>query len=90
MPGFLFVHMHILDHSTIVMQLTQQVYVAKEWIRNAHDKVKAEAHSCFEVEKALGALKEEHVQLSEKLKKADKAGLSAEVGPKTTERQMED
>jgi len=50
----------MFDHFAIIMQLTQQVYVAKEWVRNAHDKVKAEAHSRFEVEKALGALKEEH------------------------------
>ena len=50
----------MFDHFAIIMQLTQQVYVAKEWVRNAHDEVKAEAHSRFEVEKALGALKEEH------------------------------
>ena len=42
------------------MQVTQQIYVAKEWVRNTHDEVKAETHSRFEVEKALGALKEEH------------------------------
>ena len=82
--------MHIFDHFAIVMQLTQQVYVAEEWVRNARDKVKAEAHSHFEVEKALGALNEEHAQLSEKLKEANKACLSAEASLKTTERQMED
>ena len=42
------------------MQVTQQSYVAKEWVMIARDEVKAEAHSRFEVEKALGALKEEH------------------------------
>ena len=41
------------------MQVTQQIYVAKEWIRNAHDEVKAKAHSCLEAEKALGAIKQE-------------------------------
>jgi len=64
--------------------------MAEEWVRNARDEVKAEAHPRFEVEKALGALKEEHAQLSEKLKEADKAHLCAEVGLKTTKRQMED
>ena len=49
------------------MQVTQQIYVAKEWVRNTHDEVKAEAHSRFEVEKALGALKEEHKKLNNKL-----------------------
>ena len=82
--------MHVFDHSAIVIQLTQQVYVAEEWVRNARDEVKAEANSCLEVEKALGAFKEEHAQLAEKLKEADKAYQSAEVGLKTTERQIKD
>ena len=64
--------------------------MAKGWVRNAHDKVKAEAHSRLEVEKALETLKEEHAQLSEKLKEADKAHLSVEAGQKTMERQIED
>ena len=38
--------------------------MAEEWVRNACDKVKAEAHSRIEVEKALGVLKEERAQLS--------------------------
>ena len=49
------------------MQVTQQIYVVEEWVKNAHDKVKAEAHSRFEVEKALEALKEEHKELGNKL-----------------------
>ena len=72
------------------MQITQQVYVAKEWVRNSHDEVKAEVQSRLEVEKALGALKEEHAQLSEKFKESDKAKLSAEASLKTMERQMKD
>ena len=71
------------------MHITQQVYVAEEWVRNAHDEVKAEAHSHFEIEKALRALKE-HTQLFEKLKEVDKARLSAEAGLKTAKRQAED
>ena len=75
---------------TNYIQVTQQVYVAKEWVRNSNDQIKAETHSHLEVEKALGALKEEHAQLSEKFKDLDKARLSAEAGLKTMERQMED
>ena len=60
-------------------QITQQVYVAKEWVKNAHDEVKAEAYSFFEVKKAFGALKEEHTELSEKLKEAYKARLLRRV-----------
>ena len=57
----------------ICMQVIQQVYVADEWVRNSYDKIKVETHSRLEVEKILGALKEKHVQLSEKLKDSDKA-----------------
>ena len=50
------------------MQVTQQVYVAEEWVRNAHNKAEAESHSRREVEKALEALKEEHMAMGNKLK----------------------
>ena len=71
------------------MQITQQVYIIEEWVRNSHDEVKAKAHSHLEVEKAFEALKEKHSQLSEKFKELDKARLSAEAGLNTMERKME-
>jgi len=55
------------------MQVTQQVYVAEEWVRNARDEVRAEANSQIEIEKALGALKQEQAGLFEKLKEAIQA-----------------
>ena len=82
--------MHAFDHSIIVMQLTQQVYVAEEWVRNARDEVRAETDSRLEVEKTLGALKEEHAQLAKKSMEADKVRQSAEAGLKTTKRQIKD
>ena len=71
---------------TTYIQVTQQVYVVEEWVRNSNDQMKAETHSRLEVEKALGALKEEHAQLSKKFKDLDKARLSVEAGLKTMER----
>ena len=41
--------------------------MAKEWVWNACNEVRAEAHYRLEVEKALGALKEEHIKLANKL-----------------------
>ena len=64
--------------------------MVEEWVQNAHNEVRAEAHSCLEVEKALGALKQEKLKLFEKLKEADKARLSAEASLKTMERQAKD
>ena len=72
------------------MQVTQQVYVAEEWVKNVCDEVRAEANSCLETEKAFGALKQKQAGLSEKLKEAIQACQSAEAGLKTTERQVED
>ena len=71
---------------TTYIQVTQQIYVAEEWVRNSNDEIKAETHSRLEVEKAFGALKEEHAQLSKKFKDSDKARLSVEAGLKTMER----
>ena len=75
---------------TTYIQVTQQVYVTKEWVRNSNDQIKAETHSRLEVEKALRALKEEHAKLFEKFKDSNKVRCSAEASLKTMERQMED
>ena len=72
------------------MLVTHQIYIAKEWVRNARDEVNAEVQSHLEAEKAFGALKQEKASLYEKLKKAIQARDSAEAGLKTTERQAED
>ena len=62
-----YMYIFFYDPFATFMQLTQQIYVAEEWVRNAYDEVKAETHSRYEVEKALGALKEEHTELANKL-----------------------
>ena len=64
--------------------------MAKEWVRNARNEANTEALSRADVEKYLGAIKQEQVELFEKLKEADKACLSAEAGLRTVERQAED
>jgi len=38
-------------------QITQQVFVAEEWYRNARKRADAEALSHAEIEKTLGAIK---------------------------------
>ena len=76
--------------SVVFKQITQQVYVAKEWICDAHKEVEVEALSRANVEKSLGALKQEKVEMSEKLKAADQARLIVVAGLKTIERQAED
>ena len=50
----IYIYIYIFyDPFATFIQLTQQIYVAKEWVKNARDEVKAEAHSRLEVEKAL-------------------------------------
>ena len=64
--------------------------MAEEW---CHDNLKladVEALSRAEVEKALGALKQEHYKLSEKLKEVESGRKSAEASLKNAESQAED
>ena len=72
------------------MQVTQQVYVTEDWMRNAHNKFDAEAQSRREVEKAHSTANHEKMQLVEKFKATESACQSAEAGLKTTEAQAED
>ena len=72
------------------MQVTSQVYMAEEWVRNAYNKSETQSLSWREVEKALGAVKEEKTQLAEKLKTLEHECLSALAGLKTTKAQVED
>ena len=72
------------------MVVTQQIYVAEEWVQSAHNKFDAESQSQREVEKALGTTNHEKMQLAEKLKAVESAHQSAEAGLKTAEAQAED
>ena len=53
------------------MQVTQQVFMVEECVRNAHNKLEAESNFRCEVEKMLGSIKEEKSQLAEKLKTSE-------------------
>ena len=74
----------------ISMQVTQQVYVAEEWMRSAHNKFDAKSQSQRKVEKALGTANHEKTQLAEKLKAAESARQSAKAGLKNSKAQVED
>ena len=67
------------DFSIVFGQIAQQVFVAEEWVHDACNEAEAEALS-RDVEKSLKALKQEKVELSEKLKATDQARLNADRG----------
>ena len=48
------------------MQITQDVFVADEWVKEARNDVKNEVFLRLEAEKALGAAKEENKELLSK------------------------
>ena len=60
--------------------------MVEEWVRTARNEANTEALSRVDVEKFLGALKQEQVELFEKLKAVDQARLIVEVSLKTVER----
>ena len=64
--------------------------MAEEWCRDNRKLADVEALSCVEVEKALGALKHEHYELSDKLKEAESGRKSAKASLKTAEKQAKD
>ena len=72
------------------MQVTQQVYVAGDWVRNANKKLDIETQTRRDVEKALGTVNYEKTQLAEKFKAAESARQSTEAGLKNVEAQAED
>ena len=74
----------------ISMQVTQQVYVAEDWVRSTNNNLNIEIQNWHDVEKALGVANHEKTQLTEKLKAAESARKSAEAGLKRAEAQAED
>ena len=74
----------------ISMQVTQQVYMAEDWVRNANNKLYIETQSRHDVEKALGVANHKKTQLAEMLKAVERTQKSAEAGLKNAEAQAED
>ena len=74
----------------ISMQVTQQVYVAKDWVRSTNNNLNVEIQNRHDVEKALGVANHEKTQLAEKLKAAKSARKSAEARLKSAEAQAKD
>ena len=64
--------------------------MAEEYYRNNRNLAEAEAQSRAEVEKSVGSLKQEILELSEKFKEAEKNRWSAEASLKNAETQAED
>ena len=52
------------DFSVVFGQVTQQVFVAEEWVHNARNKANAEALSYVDVEKSLRALNKNKLSYS--------------------------
>ena len=67
------------------MQVTQQVYVAEDWVRSANNSLNVEIQNRHDVEKALSTTNHEKTQIAEKLKVAENGGKSAKAGLKSVE-----
>ena len=61
------------------MQAIQEVFVAKEWVKDARNEVKVEANLRTETDKALGATKQKNQELTTKLAVEERAWRSAEA-----------
>ena len=74
----------------ISKQVTQQVYVAEDWVRSATNSLNAEIQNRHDVEKALNMANHEKTQPVKKLKVAENGRKSAEAGLKSVEAQAKD
>lgn len=74
----------------VSMQVTQQVYVAEDWVRSTTNSLNAEIQNRHDVKKAFGMLNHEKTRLANKLKVAENWRKSAEVRLKNVEAQAED
>ena len=86
-------HSHIFfmcNPLVVFMQVSQQVFVVEECVRNTHNKFKAKSNFPREVEKVLGSVKEEKTQLAEKLKTSEHERLSVVARIKTAKAQAKD
>ena len=63
--------------------------MAKEWVKNSRNEMRAAQDARDTAEAQLGALKDKQAQMAEEVKQALKEKASAEAGLKTTERQAE-
>ena len=64
--------------------------MAEEYCRDNRKLAEAEAQSRVEVEKSVGSLKQENLELVEKFKESEKARKSALAGLKNAETQAKD
>ena len=72
------------------MQITQQIYMAEEWVKDTRTDAKAEAYSWSEIKKTMGNLKENQAKLSEQLKEAIRVRDSFDAGLKNAKKQAEE
>ena len=63
----------------IFVQITQEVFVAEEWIKEAWNDAENEVHLRVEAEKSLGVAKQECKELASKLIVKEKERRSAET-----------
>ena len=74
----------------VFVQITQKVFVAEEWVKDARNNVKNEVHLRLKTKKALEAAKKENKKLLSKLVVKERERKSTQVGLKNAEMQAED
>lgn len=72
------------------MQAVQEVFVVEEWVNDARNVAKADAHLHPKAEKALSAAKQKNQELVARLVEEEKGRRSFKVGLKNSKTQAED
>ena len=88
-PLFFFV-LFLIYSFTVYVQAIQEVFVAKEWVNDTHNKARVEAKLCVEANRALGTCEQKNKELTKNVAIEHSARLSAETGLKNAEALAED
>ena len=79
---FFFFFSFTRDSFVIFVQISWEVFIAKEWVKDARNEARVEADLRAEANKSLGAMKQEYQELATQLTAEERARRNVEVGLK--------
>ena len=72
------------------MQAIQEVFMAKEWVKDPRNDARVKANLCVEANRALGTTEQKNQQLNAKLTLEERGQKSVEAGLQNVQDQAED
>jgi len=88
---YIYIYISLTWYSLVICaQAIQEVFVPKEWVKDARNDARVKANLHAKANKALGASEQKNKELNSKLVAEERARLSAEAGLKNAQDKVED